>query len=257
MILTLALWVSNLGGCATTEVEPLPTLPETPVFLQVPHPTQMTLSDLRAVLQDPQAPKKEALQDCEVPFEKLKEKTTSRDELLLGMRELVARFPVKYHWCFYSRLLEIRENISQETYLNEKQSKVLSAYAFLAPLARAFHTEFRDSRYLRWASQEYRQLSELYFYRKLEPSSQTTEELLAGSMAFPEWNTHEADSGQVLSKYSIPLPKEDLLIQTPAQIPNRAPAALVLPKERQKVSEGPSSLPAHAPTEAPQGDLFE
>ena len=49
--------------------------------------------------------------------------------------------PVKYHWCFYGKLLELEEKLKTEPYVDVRQDRVLKTYQFLVPIAKAFAEE--------------------------------------------------------------------------------------------------------------------
>jgi hypothetical protein len=194
-----------ISGCATSQLQALaPIPPEAPDYVKVPHPEGTDLGDLMAVFTDRNAPDPASLKGCDADFRKLAKLTASREENEQGVRELVRRDPVKYHWCFYGKLLELEQGLQAEAYIDEKQKSVLDVYAFASPVARAFNDEFRDSRYLRWAISRYRRLSEYVFYRKLELSPQMAQEL-GGTMN--PWGLLRPQTaelpGSVLEKYGI------------------------------------------------------
>lgn len=193
-------------GCTTAEVKPQvapPALP--PAYVQVPHPVGPEISDVRAIFTDRTAMTPDALKDCDADFRKLKSLTQSADELNQGARELVRQDPVKAHWCYYGLILKLEDDLKTESYLSERQKKVLDTYAYLTPMGRAFMQEFHDSRYLRWAVRHYRQLSEWVFYRKLEASPQATAELVEASNPFGLLREPAADT-PILEKYNLAKP---------------------------------------------------
>ena len=161
-------WLFGFGGCSTTQVAPLTALPEAPpTYIQVPHPSGLDSGDLVAIFAEKGAPSPDEFKDCEADFKALRSKTQSQDELLQGAREFVRRDPVRYHWCFYSRLYDLDTKLKTADYLDEKQKLLLDRYLFLTPIARAFQVEYNESRYLRWAVSRYRQMSETVFSGKL------------------------------------------------------------------------------------------
>lgn len=201
-----------LQGCSTQVLEPLPALPETPAYTQVPHPSGFDIADARMIFSSPLAPKpeeREKLKTCDAGFHKVLEQTRSRDELSAAARELVTSDPVFYHWCFYTKLLEVNDYVTDTASWSDRQKKVLSTYLFLVPLARSFKIEFHDSRYLRWATKQYRDLSEWVFFRKLELGSDATMELLDGvNNPFALWRKPTPAEKSVLEKYGIPVARD-------------------------------------------------
>ncbi len=204
---TVQLWTATLltgmvSSCATTKVEPLPPLPEAPSYVQVPHPEGLEYGDLMAIFTEQGAPAPASLKGCESEFTKLRKATLSKEELLNGARELVKRDPTKYHWCFYGTLMTLETQVKEMPYIDERQKAILDAYVFITPIARAFHLEYQDSRYLRWAVQRYRRFSEYVFYRRLEPTPQTNSELVGTTQPWGAFRAPAAERG-VLNKYGI------------------------------------------------------
>jgi hypothetical protein len=204
----LAIFISCVmvgWGCSTTtQAPPLAAIPpEPPNYIVVQHPDGLDLGDLRAIFFDKSAPPAEALKDCNADFVKLQARTRSNDELLLGAREFVRLDPTKYHWCFYSKLLELEEQLKTDSFIDERQKHVLATYGFLTPIARAFLMEYQDSRYLRWAVTRYRTISEYVFYRRVELSPQAAVELLSASNPLGNLRPPKDTEMGVLEKYGI------------------------------------------------------
>lgn len=203
-VLTVAWW-SGLGGCSAPRVtSPLPPLPEVPQYVAVPHPAGLTISDLRAIFMDENAHSLESLRGCEGDFQNLQSKTESKEELRQGARELVRIDPEKYHWCFYGKILQLEEELTGDLSIEERQKKALDIYFFLTPIAKAFIHEYQDSRYLRWAIVRYRQLSEVLFFRTVEPGPEVMAELVASSSTPMTWVSQgRREPAGVLEKYGI------------------------------------------------------
>ena len=194
-------------GCSTTQLSPEPApAPSPPPYVHVPHPAGTDLADLRAIFHDPTAPSAESTKDCEKDFLKLKKLAQNEEELRDGARELVSLDPVKYHWCFYTRLSELQESLASMQYIDEKQKKVLETYAFLVPVARGFLQHYHDSRYLRWSVLNYKRISEWVFFRKLELSPEETAELVQIANPFGLWREETAPDS-ILEKYGIVRPE--------------------------------------------------
>lgn|GEM_PF-2517444 len=197
-------WALGWGGCSTTQVAPMPTLPETPPdYVKVPHPEGLNLGDLMAIFTDREAPAPDALVECDKDWNKLKALTQSKEELNQGARELVRQDPVRYHWCFYSKLMQLEEGLKADTYLDERQKRVVDSYLFLGPIARGFMDEFHDSRYLRWAIARYRRLSEYVFYRRVELSPQMASDLAQAENPFGLMRPAKDYPGGILHKYGL------------------------------------------------------
>lgn len=201
IFLSLGLGVS----CSTTEIKPMPPLPEAPHYLAVPHPEGYDLSDLQVLFKTPQAPQRGTLKDCENEVSQLKKLTKSDFEIKTGIEELVMEKPVQYHWCFYHSLLRLREDLPNATYLSERQDRVLDTYLFLTPVAHAFKEKFNDSRYLRLSIRHYMLLSQWVFNRQLEMTPQMTTDLLIDSVTnpFARYRQGTQTSKSVLEKYGL------------------------------------------------------
>lgn len=210
---TLAIFFSSCAIFRSNVIQPVaeaPSAPEVrsvPNYAGVPHPLGLQIGDVNALFVSPDAPKRESpeIKECTAQYRALENKTKSRDELKQGILELVRKDPVRYHWCFYSEIIELEYVLRGAELLDERQRAVVEAFRFLAPLSRAFFREFHDSRYLRWAVSYYRKASELAFYRRVEGSPALTEELIGiggdeTTRGIPEHAT------SVLEKYGISAP---------------------------------------------------
>jgi hypothetical protein len=229
-------WLTGWGGCSTAKVDPLPPVPPTPPgYVQVPHPEGLDHGDLMAIFTDANAPSPDELRNCDADFTKLRKATDSRDELVQGARELIRLDPSKYHWCFYSKLYLLEDQLKAAVYIDERQKAVLNTFVFITPFARAFSEEYQDTRYLRWAIARYRKLSELVFYRQMELSAQMTSELASSVNPFGLVRPSR-DEGRVgvLVKYGIVKDEE------PAPKPSGPPPVATLPA-------GPATAPSEAP----------
>jgi hypothetical protein len=204
LLAVTALAAIAAGGCSTAQVAALPPIPPpAPDYVKVPHPEGMDLGDLMAVFTERDAPAPESLKDCDADWKKLSGLTRSRDERAMGLRELVRRDPVKYHWCFYGKLLELERSLQAEAYIDEKQKQVLATFSFATPVAHAFNDEFRDSRYLRWAIARYRRLSEYVFYRKLELTPLMASELGGTMNPWGMLRPQKDTPASILEKYGM------------------------------------------------------
>ncbi len=221
-------WILGFGACSTSQVQPLAILPEAPPpYIQVPHPAGLDFGDLLAIFAEKGAPSPNAFKDCDSEFTVLRVKTQSREELLQGARELVRRDPVRYHWCFYSKLYDMDMQLKSAVYLDERQKLVLDHYLFLTPVARAFQVEFNDSRYLRWAVSRYRGVSEHVFFRRVELSPQGAADLAGPVNPFGRYRKSADPQPQgILDKYGILAPAPPPLLEVrhgPAQFGLDAP----------------------------------
>ncbi len=191
------------SGCTTTPVG-LIKLPSPPEYIQVPHPAGMDLGDISALFLDEKAPKDvEFSKDCDANFRKIQSLTLSFQERIEGVRELVRRNPIYYHWCFYSKVLELEKKMNSEAFVDEKQKEILTIYEFLTPVARSFLSDFHDSRYLRWAVNRYQQLSDWIFCRKLELNPSGTMDMVQPTQPLGLYRI-SPESPSVLEKYHIP-----------------------------------------------------
>lgn len=257
----IAGWITGWWGCSGAQVSPLPVLPETPPgYVRVPHPEGMNIGDILAIFTDKDAPSPDSLKNCDATFMKLRTMTDSTDELNEGARELVRADPIRFHWCFYARILTLEEQLKLTPYVDERQKHVLDAYLFLTPIARAYLLEYHDSRYLRWAVSRYRRLSEHVFYRKVELSPRATQELAESKNPFGLLRDSESESLGVLEKYGLVRPSDPV---PPA--PDALPPTAVLPEAPTGVSissePAPASPPApeaeRAPASSPAPEYYE
>lgn len=204
-IFVVILWILYAWGCSTTHIIPPPP-PNPPKFTQVPHPEGTSLSDITALLTEFEGieGKKmpEFAEDCDKDFKKLAGMTLSQDELRRGSIELVQKYPILYHWCFYAKIYKLENDLKKESFLDERQKQVLNTYEFLTLIAKAFAAEFHDSRYLRCAVTRYRGLSEWVFFRRLEMTAEGTALLVQAENPFGVWRKSDQNLS-ILQKYHI------------------------------------------------------
>jgi hypothetical protein len=250
----------GVAGCSTTNTlsphEPAKQV-ALPAYAYLPHPAGHTIGDVISLFEERTAPSRETLAKCEEDFRTLYSKVQSIEERTQGVRELVSRNPAASHWCFYSQILSLQEGLNQDEFVDQKQKRIMTTYEFLVPVARAFMKEFQDSRYLRWAIQDYRRLADLYFYRKLEMSPQMSSELV--DVAVPVDERSPAQSGgphpdsqkmSVLEKYKIgnALPDSSVLVQSKPQPEPEVPPPVV-EKVAEKKIEPPEPADADPETQ--------
>lgn len=223
------------SGCSSTQYVPDAPLPSVPELTGAPHPGSYTLSDARSIFAASGAPSPEALLGCEAQVNKLAGLTQSKEELRQGVRELVRAHPIHYHYCFYRRMIQLSESVTLESSWRHRQLAVIDAYTFLVPVAHAFKDEVNDSRYLRWAVQQYAALSESVFYRKVELTPKMVMELVEISPnPYAEWRVSGKQSGGILEKYGMrpELPTVPVVSTGPSvpmvspATPARSPAAV-------------------------------
>jgi hypothetical protein len=201
-------WLGVVGCSTTNTLSPHapPKEVEVPAYAYLPHPEGHTISDVISLFSEKEAPSRETMAKCEDDFRALYSQSQSIEERTKGVQELVSRNPAAYHWCFYSQILKLEEGLSKDDFVDQKQKRIMSAYEYLVPVARAFMKEYHDSRYLRWAIQDYRRLADLYFYRKLEMSPQMSSELVDVAVPAEYRSAPAAESSRpvsVLEKYKI------------------------------------------------------
>ena len=173
---TATLLVSS--ACSTTVNLPeKSTLPEVPDYVKVPHPAGFDLADLKAIFYSPLAPKGalgEFADTCDEEFKKLSDATRVPDERRKGAEELVPTDPERMHWCFYAKISRLQEVLQGDTTWGTRQKRVLEAFSFISPVAKAYLDVYHDSRYLRWATQYYSKISEWVFFKKVVPTPGST-----------------------------------------------------------------------------------
>ncbi len=233
-------------GCSTVETRPVAVLPlEPPPLVRVPHPQGLDLGDLMAIFTEKGAPDPATQGGCDSGFKMLREKTASRDELTQGARELVRHDPVALHWCFYSKLYLLEGELKETADLEERQRLVMDRFLFLTPVARAFQDEIHDTRYLRWAVQRYRKLSEVVFYRRLDLSPEGISAL--GPQVLSPWGQVRkpaaAEPQSVLEKYGVLKSPEP----EPAPTPLPSPSPTSTPAPAPSPTDVPETLPALDP----------
>ena len=196
-----------------------------------------------AIFVEKGAPDPATLAECDQPLRLLREKTSDVSEWLEAARELVRNEPVAMHWCFYGKLYGLEARLKSLSFLDERQNWIIREFQTLTPLARAFQKEYQDTRYLRWAVNRYRSLSEWVFYRKLELSVDGIAAL--GPQALNPWGKvrppKERIPGSILERYGI--------LQSPAA-PGAASGAewALLPAAPAGGGRSPASEPAPAPS---------
>ncbi len=231
-------------ACTTPGAPPAPLFPkEPPPYVQVPHPQGLDQGDLMAIFVEKGAPDPATLAECDQSLRLLREKTSDVSEWLEAARELVRNEPVAMHWCFYGKLYGLEARLKSLSFLDERQNWIIREFQTLTPLARAFQKEYQDTRYLRWAVNRYRSLSEWVFYRKLELSVDGIAAL--GPQALNPWGKvrppRERIPGSILERYGI--------LQSPG-VPVSTPGAelALLPAEPAGGGRSPASEPAPEPS---------
>lgn len=223
----------GVAGCSSTSIlsphEP-PKEVAVPAYAYLPHPAGHTTSDLISLFSEKGAPSRETMAKCEEDFRSLYSKVQSIEERTKGVQELISRNPAAYHWCFYSQIISLEEGLSQDEFVDQKQKRIMNTYEYLVPVARAFAKEFQDSRYLRWAIQDYRRLADLYFYRKLEMSPQMSSVLVDVAVPAEMRSAPVADESHpvsVLEKYKIgnSIPESAVVVQAQSEEASEKPEA--------------------------------
>ncbi len=191
-------------ACTTVEIVPPPT---PPALIRVVHPeawsaSLMTPDELTKLFLSAQAPTDTSFyMSCDQDVRKLYEATKSVSERVQGIRELILRSPVAYHWCFYGKLRQIEQDLQKDSLFQEKKKRILEAYVFLAPVAKVFAESFHDSRYLRWASVRYQRTSGSFLFRKVDFTPEGTSLLVEASHPLGLW--HDETSSTVLDRYKL------------------------------------------------------
>ncbi len=193
--------VLSAFGCSSPQVvvAPIDTPPRVPV-LDLPHPEGFTPQHLDALFQRPDAPP--APEACHSTQRELVRVAESPEEVQRGIHELVIDQPALHHWCFYLSLRKLSAELAEPEGILRKQRRVIDAYQDILPVARAFQREFKDSRYLRWAVQNYRSLSPRIFFRQVELSPEATNELVLIERPFSDWASPPKQKS-VLEKYGL------------------------------------------------------
>ena len=248
-----AVGVSQFGACTTSILKPsLPVNP--PSYTQVPHPQGGDLGDINALFQERGAPRNPNFAKvCGADFTSLKRSALSKSEIDAGIDELVMHDPVHYHWCFYARMAKLEEEIKADTYVDERQRKLLQEYEFFVPVARVFKNNFNDSRYLRWAIARYRKLSEWIFSRKLDLTPQGTAEFVRPEVTFGLWRS-PVEQRSIMEKYHLGDPYTGMWVDPNRLFSNRwttSPVPSDLPTLTVDMPEDLSLMPL------PEGELIE
>ena len=263
IVIGLSLVTAQLGieGCATLSDSESPSKSDASLTSGIeapsayPHPVGFAFSDLQSLFQRTGAPNQKDLSTCDQQFQERLIQTPAIDEHIKFLKEDVHKDPEHFHWCFYSKILQLEEDVKAAKFIDEKQKAILRAYAFLTPLAQAMLKERGDPRYLQWAIERYRKLSEVVFYRSVIVAPKTALEIEAALRPKP----HDAgDEGAQASLAKDPAlsgekagsdPEsslDELTTNEPAKSQARNPASSVLdtvPVEASKKS-AEDELPA-------------
>jgi hypothetical protein len=100
-------------------------------------------------------------------------------------------------------MTDLNDQLKKLFYVDERQKVVVRAYSYLTPIARAFKSEFNDSRYLRVAVARYKQISETVFYKNVELSPLAAKELETSVSPFGIVREKARKAGGVLERYGI------------------------------------------------------
>lgn len=259
VILVPILALNSLQGCSTAEVAPdSSVMPEVPDYVKVPHPVGYEIAEIRALFENPLAPKDglgSFTENCDQEFRLLAQATSIKEERRQGAGELVTLNAEKMHWCFYGKVERMQYNLKNEQSWSARQKIVLGTYEFLTPIANAFLAIYHDSRYMRWATQYYSQISEWIFFRKVVPGPENTLALTTSATTDLEsWTTENAKNKQKLSvftRYGIELkqgmdasPVEPSARRQPAQTSAEVETVSVAPAP---AAAAPISLPEAEP----------
>jgi hypothetical protein len=249
--LTALIAATVLSHCSTTKVDPAPPLPEVPAYTRAEHPASLDWADIRAVMASPNATAKEARETCDANYKKLKDVVQGPAELETGVVELVVADPAAYHWCFYSKLIGLHESLKETNSIRDRQVRVLDAYDFLVPVARAFHYKFNDTRYVRIAIHFYKEYSERLFYRRVDLTARMSNDLMTRQVSNPfgYYRIPGDETQSVLEKYGIK-PDKRLQAAPTATVSAPAPAAAEVPEAPRDPAAAPAA-PAAVPTPAP------
>ncbi len=214
-----------MSACSSTQVAQAPapiSEPEKIPVLALPHPEGHASADLEALLKLPEAP--QAPESCHVTQRELAKRVLDSQELERGVAELVIDQPALQHWCFYHRFRRLDSELKELDGILKKQQHLIEAYRDILPVARAFQSEFKDSRYLRWAIQTYRRVSPQVFFRAVELTPEATQEMVLIERPFSDWRT-PASGLSVLEKYGL----KEMEGREPASVATEQPAATASP----------------------------
>lgn len=184
MVLTLFLSGCATGGPSAEETDPsdiVDAQTRAPEWTALPHPTSSAVGSIEQLLQDRvwTSIRPEGFEEkCDQAISELRTHASNEAEFKAGLKELINKHVTYYHYCFYEKLNALEIRLKTEDYIEDRQAVVLKTYRTLTPLARAFMENWRESRYLRVASERYQKLSPRVFFRKVEPSAETTRQLV-------------------------------------------------------------------------------
>ncbi len=184
-----AILLSLSSGCATSgppvEAAEPPDIVDarnrTPEWTTLPHPNSSAVASIEQILQDRvwTSIRPEGFEEkCDQAIIELRTHSSNEAEFKIGLRELINKHTTYYHYCFYEKLDALEKRLKTEDYVEDRQATVLKTFRTLTPLARAFLDNWRESRYLRIASERYQKLSPRIFFRTVEPNAENTRELV-------------------------------------------------------------------------------
>lgn len=241
-----------LHACATVEEAPdKAVLPEVPDYVKVPHPVGFEMAEIRALFENPLAPQdglRSFTDSCDQEFQMLKRATSVKEDLRQGAQELVQLNAEKMHWCFYGKVERMQQQLKIEQTWSNRQKIVLDTYSFLTPVANAFIQVYHDSRYLRWATQYYSNISEWIFFRKVVPGPENTLALtMSASSDLESWTKQHTQQKKlsVFTRYGISM-------ATPEMVNKEMPGSMInYSNEDIESQRAPASVPESTITEDP------
>jgi len=234
-----------MSACSSTQVAQAPapiSEPQKIPVLALPHPEGHASADLEALLQLPEAP--QAPESCHVTQRALANRVLDSQELERGVAELVIDQPAVQHWCFYHRFRRLDSELKELDGILKKQQRLIEAYRDVLPVARAFQSEFKDSRYLRWAIQTYRRVSPQVFFRAVELTPEATQEMVLIERPFSDWKA-PASGLSVLEKYGL------------KEIEGREPASATTAQPTPTETPASTSTPDPTPSSSSEISLIE
>lgn len=125
----------------------------------------MAIHDVKSLFLIKDAPERSQFDKCDFDYQAETMLSKNKEELFTTMPAHVKSDPVRYHWCFYHKILRLEEDLEKQDYIEEKQKLVVERYLFLTHLARIFQVDLDDPRYLDFALHNYKRLRSLYFPR--------------------------------------------------------------------------------------------
>jgi len=149
---------SSVQISESEEADAEPQLADLSYRARILHPDSPEIESVRALFAKEGVPDRTYLNKCDFDYRVETMLARSVEELLTTLPEHVRSNPEKYHWCFYSKMLDLEEKLTEMSSQGPAAQRkyLLNQYRFFIYLARVFEVDLDEPRYLDFARMNYK-----------------------------------------------------------------------------------------------------